>query len=622
MKITRIKLENFQGNRTLDVALPNQPVILVCGHNWSGKSTLLDAVRYALIGRTVKTGIVAPPRNGVLLTNEATEGTVRIEGTDGQHPFQYTRSLHNGVLIDAESKPNTNVAHRGAVPALFPAYFSSLDADQRRELLWQCKQGGSPQGIDVNDLVAGLRNDAGEMPFDEQLAHACATEADEHLIAGGFAAAHKEAQLARQSAKGEWKGITGQTWGPQKAAHWAPAAADATCDEQIELHKKSLEQKRNQLKILEQQLEASRQAEKTHDAYHHASVARSQAMDKISSLHKALAEIKSDGERYAKLLKELQTNARSAQIEQAQMPCPHCNTMLRYTHRDPRTSPQLVRNDEHFQPITAEQRQKLKTHIEAMSAKLADARSVYSQIKTQIDAEQKRLQDTPAAETEPPMIPAGEVEQIAQQLERERAECETLNSELHRWIGRRNAQGDDQLEQRAQHAHQRILIWDRIAELTGPGPNGFMARATQEALTDLNGAVHYFGRLLKEVWPEEILDQNLNAFAYDSMSVSERWLVDLAISAALGRGNSRLLLVDELDIISPEARPRVFNALAQLVRLGHYDQIIACCTLRKAPSLPEKGPLGLVWLPKMNHEPVQNLLVTGRWAEEKKNATA
>lgn len=69
MKITKVELKNFQGNHALSLDFPNKPVVLVAGHNWSGKSTILDAIRYALIGRTAKTGVERPATDNSLITD-------------------------------------------------------------------------------------------------------------------------------------------------------------------------------------------------------------------------------------------------------------------------------------------------------------------------------------------------------------------------------------------------------------------------------------------------------------------------------------------------------------------------------------------------------------------------
>ena len=56
MKITAIKTANFLGARNVDVKL-DRPVTLFAGKNFSGKSSLQEAVRMALTGESVRVGL-------------------------------------------------------------------------------------------------------------------------------------------------------------------------------------------------------------------------------------------------------------------------------------------------------------------------------------------------------------------------------------------------------------------------------------------------------------------------------------------------------------------------------------------------------------------------------------
>ena len=53
MNITHIHIENFQGARTVDVAL-STPVLLFTGPNGAGKSSIADAIKMALTGTATR----------------------------------------------------------------------------------------------------------------------------------------------------------------------------------------------------------------------------------------------------------------------------------------------------------------------------------------------------------------------------------------------------------------------------------------------------------------------------------------------------------------------------------------------------------------------------------------
>ncbi|MBK8117477.1 MAG: AAA family ATPase [Candidatus Accumulibacter sp.] len=56
MKITAIKTSNFLGSRDVDVKLA-KPICLFAGKNFSGKSSLQEAVRMALTGESVRVSL-------------------------------------------------------------------------------------------------------------------------------------------------------------------------------------------------------------------------------------------------------------------------------------------------------------------------------------------------------------------------------------------------------------------------------------------------------------------------------------------------------------------------------------------------------------------------------------
>lgn len=56
MKITAIKTQNFIGARDVDVKLA-KPICLFAGKNFSGKSSLQEAVRMALTGESVRVSL-------------------------------------------------------------------------------------------------------------------------------------------------------------------------------------------------------------------------------------------------------------------------------------------------------------------------------------------------------------------------------------------------------------------------------------------------------------------------------------------------------------------------------------------------------------------------------------
>ncbi len=78
MKITRISAQNYLGIRAADIVL-DRPVQLFAGRNGAGKSSLMEGVRHALTGETVRVGLKKD--YGSLLTEGAEIDTALVFGT-------------------------------------------------------------------------------------------------------------------------------------------------------------------------------------------------------------------------------------------------------------------------------------------------------------------------------------------------------------------------------------------------------------------------------------------------------------------------------------------------------------------------------------------------------------
>ncbi|MBK8117375.1 MAG: AAA family ATPase [Candidatus Accumulibacter sp.] len=125
MKITAIKTQNFIGARDVDVKL-TKPICLFAGKNFSGKSSLQEAVRMALTGESVRVSL--KKEYGRMLTESQTVGYAVVEH-DGQQ--------------SAITLPNGAHEHTGndRLPAVLPYVldaqrFSSLPANDRRAFLF------------------------------------------------------------------------------------------------------------------------------------------------------------------------------------------------------------------------------------------------------------------------------------------------------------------------------------------------------------------------------------------------------------------------------------------------------------------------------------------------------
>lgn len=197
MKITRISAQNYLGIRAADIVL-DRPVQLFAGRNGAGKSSLMEGIRHALTGETVRVSL--KKEYASLLTEGAESGFVEVVSDGGAY---------------AVALPSGKGAASGetALPYLLDAQrFASLSSDERRAFLFGLMVLSS-SGDAVKKRLAGKGFD------DSRVALVMP------LLRAGFEAACKEAQNRARDAKAAWKTVTGgETWGKDKAAGWRPAA--------------------------------------------------------------------------------------------------------------------------------------------------------------------------------------------------------------------------------------------------------------------------------------------------------------------------------------------------------------------------------------------------------------
>jgi hypothetical protein len=170
MKITAIQAKNVIGARDVDVNL-SRPVTLFCGANHSGKSSLSEAVRMALIGEPSRVSLKKNYQQ--LVTEGADVGYAVVEYDRGQSAITLPNGAHEhtGSRRPSELLPFVLDAQR----------FARLDANERRQFLFSLT-GLSITGHEVTKRMIERGCDAAKV---EIIAP--------HLRAGSDAA-HKEAQ--------------------------------------------------------------------------------------------------------------------------------------------------------------------------------------------------------------------------------------------------------------------------------------------------------------------------------------------------------------------------------------------------------------------------------------------
>src|SRR3989475_8662818 len=108
MKLLSLYANNFKKLKLKQPLLFTEGIILITGLNESGKSTILDAILYALFGRMIRPS--QKPGNDEIISYGASDCTVKLEFAIGPNKYRVTREVHRtrpGRALLQEIRPDS-----------------------------------------------------------------------------------------------------------------------------------------------------------------------------------------------------------------------------------------------------------------------------------------------------------------------------------------------------------------------------------------------------------------------------------------------------------------------------------------------------------------------------------
>jgi hypothetical protein len=226
----RIIINQVLGIEHADIILA--PLALVAGVNGAGKSSILATTAAALTGRTQIGGLLKKESKS-LVRDGADGGRVTISDTFDN---QTTISWPDGECRSSGSAPTASPIAAGLVSLL------DMDARERAQTLDKLLKGAPSPA----DFAAELRNSDGGFvsgggaatvdeaeamkplgltPIDQRDAaiYRIVKKVWAEINVNGFDGAHSQAKENGALLKGQWRQITGETYGSTKAASWQPS---------------------------------------------------------------------------------------------------------------------------------------------------------------------------------------------------------------------------------------------------------------------------------------------------------------------------------------------------------------------------------------------------------------
>lgn len=535
-----IKVQNFMGCAEADIKL--EPMALVVGGNYQGKSSLCRAVRAAVTGNVLPFGLKKTAA-AMLVRTGAAKATVEIAGEDGRAQVEWPRADH-------ESKGAPPTASACAV-----GLENLPDLPPREQAPWLMELiGGAPSR---DDLAAALS--------DIDLPSSLVEDLWSRIEVDGWEKAHIRSRDRGREIKAQWNLVTSQDWGVKKGAAWTPADWS---DELTAMSESDLIAA-NSAAQAEYDDAIGNQAVTDSDRERWAAEAA-----KIDHLKPALAEAKAASDDAQKALEKAQMELAGLPVVQGAngTPCPWCAQRVQVT-KNKYGQPELAKFE---QKQTKEEiddaMKKRKVGEDAVATVRADwseKRGAEIEIESGIKAALAAAKNLQEAQ-EKQGVDAATVSQRKNALDRSAARLAAWRSKTQ-----------------ADRLHDKIVLNGKIVDVLAP--TGLRQQWLSDRLEGLNTSLSELTKVAgwEEVKINTDASVELAGRPFLLLSESEQYRARVALQVVAAQyDGSKILIIDGADILDPRGRAGLFKALAH----AEIPALVAMTT--KPDKVPDLSAMG------------------------------
>lgn len=589
MRLQSIKVSGFQGIDQIALDL-STTITLVCGPNGASKSSMLDAVRLAMIGDL---GRVSLKKDAGQLVRQGHQlgATIAVVDSDGD-AYDATISKAGAVKLSVKM-PDPILSY-----VLDAQRLAGLDPKARRQFL----SGLAGVKATPEDIKARLLNKGCDGTHVDRILP---------LLRSGFDAAHEDAAQRASDARASWKIVAGEAYGSEKAKTWrAPvptvdAEALARAQTEGKHAEAALAQWNQQIGALsaEQTRRAGLQAKLA--GLHQTAALRERVAAKLAVNEATLADVRAK-----------QQAARAAAGSGPRAGLVHdlaLSLHIMLTALSTIDDEGLFEHADDAQRARAGLEQYEAAHGKigatsgdpAAAARLPDLIKAEATAASALDHDRRDLAACDAAQAQAAAI-QGELAQPfdADALAAARQQAETLTSiraAAQATVDtiatqKRLADGAEAATVRAATYAQDVAAWERIADALGP--NGIPSELLAASLKPINDRLAQ--SRADAGWPlvriTGDIEITVGGRAYRLASESERWRADAMLAEAVSHlSGAGVLLLDGADVLEPALRPSLIDWLDVLASNREIGTAIVCMTLKQAPQeLPET--VQAVWI--------------------------
>lgn len=564
MKINRITVRDFQAVKHIDIGV-DRPVLLIAGPNEQGKSSILDAVRLALLDDTDRVS-TKKDRSALIRNGAAKAAVVQIHGDT------WNANIKIPGKPDHVNVPELTEAY---VSSLCPSYFASLKTDARRAFLFPIL------GIkfDAESVVSRIVARGGDA---EKLAVIA-----QHIGKKSWEDLQADAKTYASKARGAWEQITGETYGSQKAEGWlpdVPAKPDGTVNgmelaiKGVDIEIAELNQKIGALNAQTSLSEA--RARKLAELE-----ARVALVDRRTAAHDTAKTDRIAMEATVASVRKIV----AGQPLGTECACPSCGAVLLLEGATLREKPA---QSEHSAEDIAEARGAL-TGYERSLAMLTTA-----------EANAKRdLDDALGAASALAELKANPPEQVdGHVLSELRTMLADANNRRREYEAKRATieavflaiAGAEAKRDKAANRHRHVVEWLVIADLIGP--SGVPGELLSEGLEPFNQKLNQLALLAG--WDAPVIRDDMaievKGMPYGLGSVSARYRTDVLLSIAIAIfSGTKFVAFDGIEVLVGIRRSQLLKLMHELAGTV-LDTAILVATLKEPPKLP--STYRVVWV--------------------------
>lgn len=573
MKINSIEAKNFAGCVDLKVELENK-VLLIHGFNSNGKSFSLSAIRSALIGKYE--GILRK-NYGLLVSHGNKNGFSSVSTDIGEYRF----SLPSGVNHS---------------PIDFPEYikfcietdlFLKLKRDEQKNIVFNMFGLSSDPDTVIKILLGKALNEK-----KLELIKPMLTDLEN---------ANEKIKERISDLRAEWKAITGEVYGSEKAEVWRP--------KEIKFDQKNFDEDKKNLEELKKNLEdwilhlGKLKSNKSEDEIKNLQVQADNFL-RLKELCKTKKVTLRVQEENLNVAQRSYNEERSKSLTKYPLVCIKCGEkhhlidgrLSAYNESDANNK-DLLKEYEDSLNVTSAAYRAIKTEYEDLENKTAKAEAAANLLKSMnLSGDLSDPKEIKLAESK--------IDEIKKSING----CESIIRSQEKLKEEFERTKDSEVKAKAKH--NSIKEWIEILHYVSP--DGIKNQLLKDAIMQINERLkssYDFFRGKSKKFPLPKFNENFDleifgdGYQYNSEGIifqlcskSDQWKIGVVISEAISHfSKMKILIIDEVDILAPSDRGSFFSWLKSIAAKEEIDTAICAMTAKERM---EKSPNGIdvLWI--------------------------